>query len=221
MIVAVVRVLRGVDAHSGRCGTYPGGLEGLPARSGEHSLVELVGELGVGDGRLAAQGLGLIRADLLETLVDSVSIRDTKNDATDAIRVTSCPFALACSMPARNASMTCSYRSRPKMSVTFTLMPSASVSAIAGMPASVAGILMKRLGRSTSHHSAFAFGHGAGGLVREPGIDLNGHPPSTPDEVSYAGRITSHAHRTSYVVIIRADSSTPIFRNARSASCSA
>ena len=32
--------------------------------------------------------------------------------------------------------------------------------------------------------------------------------PSTPAEASYAGRITSHAHRTSYVVIMRVASST-------------
>ena len=48
--------------------------------------------------------------------------------------------------------MTARYRSGLKIKVTLTLMPLAMVSVIAGRPASVAGILMKRLGRSTSHH---------------------------------------------------------------------
>ena len=93
---------------------------------------------------------------LSSRLSTSVSTLDTKNDATEPMVDRSCPFALACSIPARNASITCSYRSRPKMSVTFTLIPWARVAVIAGSPASVAGILMNRLGRSTSHHSAFA-----------------------------------------------------------------
>ena len=85
-----------------------------------------------------------------------MSTRDTKKLATLAIFVRSCPLALACSIPARNASITCSYRSRAKISVTLTLMPSARVAVIAGMPASVAGILMNRFSRSTSHHSCLA-----------------------------------------------------------------
>jgi hypothetical protein len=40
--------------------------------------------------------------------------------------------------------------------VTLTLMPAASTAVIAGSPSTVAGILMNRLGRSTSHHSALA-----------------------------------------------------------------
>lgn len=43
--------------------------------------------------------------------------------------------------------------------------------------------------------------------------------PSTPSLPSYDGRITSQAHRTSYVVSMRTDSSTSTPRVARSCSC--
>ena len=45
--------------------------------------------------------------------------------------------------------MTAWYRSREKIRVTFTLMPSAMTAVIAGSPAGVAGILISTLGRST------------------------------------------------------------------------
>ncbi len=86
----------------------------------------------------------------------SVSTRLTKNDATEAILARSWPLALACSRPAKNASMTSPYRSREKISVTFTLMPSASTAVIAGSPSWVAGILISVFGRSTIHHRALA-----------------------------------------------------------------
>ena len=86
----------------------------------------------------------------------SVSTRLTKKDATEASVEMSRPAAAACSRPAMNASMTWPYRSREKISVTLTLMPSARAAVIAGRPSRVAGILMNRLGRSTSHHSARA-----------------------------------------------------------------
>ena len=91
-----------------------------------------------------------IRSSRLST---SVSTRDTKNEATETIRLRSCPFAFARSSPVMNASMTCWYRLSPKMSVTLTLMPSARVAAMAGTPSPVAGILMYALSRSTSHAS--------------------------------------------------------------------
>ena len=47
------------------------------------------------------------------------------------------------------AAITALYRSREKISVTLTLMPSALTAVIAGSPAMVAGILINRLGRST------------------------------------------------------------------------
>jgi hypothetical protein len=52
--------------------------------------------------------------------------------------------------------MTARWRATEKMSVKFTLMPSARSAGAARIPSGVAGILMKRFGRSTSHHSARA-----------------------------------------------------------------
>ena len=52
--------------------------------------------------------------------------------------------------------MTAWYRSREKIRVTFTLMPSAMTAVIAGSPASVAGILISTFGRSTVFHRSFA-----------------------------------------------------------------
>ena len=89
-------------------------------------------------------------------------------------------MALACSMPARNASITSSYRLSEKISVTLTLMPSASVSVIAGMPSRVAGILMNRLGRSTSHHSALASATVVGVSWASRGSTSIDTRPSTP-----------------------------------------
>ena len=60
--------------------------------------------------------------------------------------------------------------------MTLTLMPSASVAVIAGRPASVAGILMNRFGRSTSHHSALASATVRSVSCGEPRVDLDGDP---------------------------------------------
>ena len=96
------------------------------------------------------------------------------------------------------ASMTSPYRSSEKISVTLTLMPSASVAVIAGTPSAVAGILMNMFGRSTSHHSCLASATVAAVSLREPRVDLDRHPA-----VHAAGarrrlaRSTSAAHRMS------------------------
>ena len=105
------------------------------------------------------------------------------------------------------------------MSVTFTLIPSASVAVIAGRPASVAGILMNRFGRSTSHHSALASATVRSDSWASRGSTSMETRPSTPALASYDGRITSQAHRTSYVVSMRTASSTSTPRTARSRSC--
>ena len=93
---------------------------------------------------------------LSSRLSTSVSIRLTKNEATEYIDDRSWPAAAACSSPVMNASMTSLYRVREKISVTLTLIPSARQAVIAGSPARVAGILMNRLGLSTIHYSALA-----------------------------------------------------------------
>ena len=72
--------------------------------------------------------------------------------------------------------MTARYRSREKMRVTLTLMPSAMTAVIAGRPARVAGILISTLGRSTILCSSIGLVDGGLGLVGQPGVHLDGHP---------------------------------------------
>jgi hypothetical protein len=67
------------------------------------------------------------------------------------------PLDLACSRPVMYTSMTARYRSREKISVTLTLMPSAITAVIAGSPATVAGILISTLARSTILNSSWAW----------------------------------------------------------------
>ena len=113
-----------------------------------------------------------------------MSTRLTKNEATEAILVMSCPFAAACSSPAMNASMTSPYRASEKISVTLTLMPCASVSVIAGIPGAVAGILMNRFGRSTSHHSCLASATDLAVSLASRGSTSMDTRPSTPSDAS-------------------------------------
>jgi hypothetical protein len=120
-----------------------------------------------------------------------------------------------------NASMTWPYRSREKISVTFTLMPSDRHWVMAGSPSTVAGILMNRFGRSTSHHSARASAMVASVSLASRGSTSRETRPSTPALASYTGRSTPQAQRMSYVVSARAASSTVTRRTARSATCPA
>jgi len=116
--------------------------------------------------------------------------------------------------------MTAPYRCSEKISVTFTEMPSASTAVIAGMPSSVAGILMYMLGRSTSHHSCLASAMVGVASRASRGSTSSDTRPSTPPDWSYTGRSTSAAQRMSALVIIRAASSTVTLRAARSLICS-
>ena len=122
-----------------------------------------------------------ILSSLLST---SVSTRLTKNDATDAIEDRSWPASAACSIPAKYASMTSPYRSREKISVTLMLIPSARHWVIAGSPAGVAGILMNRFGRSTSHHRARASAMVFSVSPASRGSTSSETRPSTPSEAS-------------------------------------
>ena len=123
-----------------------------------------------------------------------MSTRLTKNDATDRILEMSCPLAAASSRPAIYASRTWPCRSREKISVTFTLIPSAMACVIAGSPSMVAGILMNRFGRSTIHHSARASAIVAAVFLASLGSTSSDTRPSRPSVRSYTGRSTSHAH---------------------------
>ena len=127
----------------------------------------------------------------------SVSTRLTKKDATEASREMSRPASAARSSPVMNASMTWPYRSSEKISVTFTLIPSARHAVMAGRPCRVAGILMNRLGRSTIHHSALASAMVLAVSRASRGSTSRDTRPSTPSLSSYTGRSTSQPQRMS------------------------
>ena len=112
--------------------------------------------------------------------------------------------------------MTSPYRAREKIRVTFTLIPSARQAVIAGMLRLVAGILMNRLGRSTSRHSTRAWAMVASVSSASRGSTSIETRPSTPSVASYTGRSTSQASRTSVAVSSRSASVTPAPRAARS-----
>lgn len=78
----------------------------------------------------------------------SVSTGETKNDATKATVFRSPPSSRGRRKPRMYASAACRWRWSENSSVTFTGIPAAIVSSITGRPASVPGILTKRLGRS-------------------------------------------------------------------------
>ena len=95
-------------------------------------------------------------------------------------------------------------------------MPSASSCGMARTPSRVAGTLMKRFGRSTSHHSPRA-----SATVRSVSRATRGSTsmdtrPSRPPVASKTGRRTSQAARTSQALTARAASSTATPRRARS-----
>ncbi len=103
--------------------------------------------------------------------------------------------------------------------MTLTLMPRPMTSAMAGMPASVAGILIRVFGRSTSQASCLASATVARVSCARRGSTSMDTRPSWPSVASKTGRRMSAASRTSAVVIIRIASSTVTLRAARSASC--
>ena len=88
-------------------------------------------------------------------LSTSVSTRETKNDATEW-RSSGRPASRRRSIAATNASMTRSYWPTLNSSVTLMFIPSNRQRSIAGSPASVAGILIIRFGRSTSSQYMWA-----------------------------------------------------------------
>jgi hypothetical protein len=77
------------------------GLERLPPVGGEHPLVALVGQPGVGDRGRAAQRLRSGVPILSSRASISASTRLTKNDATDSMRDRSRPACRARSSPSR------------------------------------------------------------------------------------------------------------------------
>ncbi|CFS10246.1 Uncharacterised protein [Mycobacterium tuberculosis] len=88
---------------------------------------------------------------------------------------------------------------------------------MAGRPALVAGILMKRFGRSTIFHSSIACWIVFSVSCASRGSTSIDTRPSTPSESSHWGTSTSHALRTSSVVTVRMVASTSAPRAASSA----
>ena len=138
----------------------------------------------------------------------SVSTRETKKEATDSIFERSLPAACACSSPLRKAFITARYRSRLKISVTLTLMPSASTAVMAGRPSRVAGILTSTLSRSTAAESCLACSTVFSVSWASRGSTSIETRPSTPPVASYTDAMTSQALRTSSVVRAKTVSST-------------
>ncbi len=112
------------------------------------------------------------------------SSRLTKNEATEWRPATSVPTSTARSRPSSQALSTARYRSREKISVTLTLMPSASTVVIAGSPSTVAGILINRLGRSTVAQRARACSTVAAVSCASRGSTSRLTRPSTPSVAS-------------------------------------
>jgi hypothetical protein len=92
-------------------------------------------------------------------------------------------------------------------------MPAAIDVVIAGRPASVAGILMNRFGRSTSHHRWAASAAVASVSWASPGATSSDTRPSRPVRAA-TGASRSQASRTSAAVIVRSASSTLTLRTA-------
>ena len=100
--VGVVRVLHAGRRPQRALRVGAGVRELLPAVARDDLLVRRVGEPGVGDRRLAAQRQWPRRVPIASSrLSTSVSTRDTKNDATDWIRLRSRPASRAASRPDR------------------------------------------------------------------------------------------------------------------------
>jgi hypothetical protein len=115
-------------------------------------LVGGVGQPGVGDTGLAPNSASSCpwRSSRLSI---SVSTRETKNDATEWIWDRSWPASWpAPARPGRRPSPAVPLHGEDQRDVDE--MPSAITAVIAGRPASVAGILISRFGRSTIFHSS-------------------------------------------------------------------
>ena len=123
--VGVARVLHAGRGPQRPLGMRAGRFERLPAVAAEDLLVMLVCQPGVGDAGLAAQRLAPRRRPSCRAACRSRCRpgrrRTTRPNPSWTGRRRE---ARSRSMPSRKASMTASYRSRPKISVTLTLMPS-------------------------------------------------------------------------------------------------
>src|SRR5215207_11427329 len=115
--------------------------------------------------------------------------------------------------------MTSRYRSTEKISVTFTLTPSASALVIADRPSWVAGILTSRFGRSTAFHRSRASARVASVSRASSGLTSSDTRPSMPPVCSQVPENTSQACWTSATVTSRTVSSIDAPRAASSRTC--
>ena len=130
----------------------------------------------------------------------SVSTRDTKNEATLAVPDKSvAPPSSRRSKPWIYASITASYRSMLKMSVTLMLRPSAIISSMAGTPAAVAGIFTIRLARCRVVCRWRAAAEVALVLSASSGDTSNETYPSTPALAVWTGARMAQAAVTSWL----------------------
>ena len=120
------------------------------------------------------------------------SHRLTNTDATDAT-TGSRPAAIRRSMPRRYASAAAMYCSRENRSVTFTGIPAAMASSIAGSPSGVPGILMNRFGRAARAYRSRAASRVAAAFRASRGETSSDTHPSTPSLRSWMGRNRSAA----------------------------
>ena len=107
----------------------------------------------------------------------SVSTRETKKLATEAMPARVCPFAAACSRPVQVGAhdVAVALDREDQRDVDADALGRARW-VIAGRPSSVAGILTSRLGRSTAFHRSSGLGEGGVGVAGEPRVDLERHP---------------------------------------------
>jgi hypothetical protein len=148
-----------VDTRRSRCGWAPLAARACQRGESNKSSYYLIGKARVGDGDLTCRRRAMVPSppplDSINESRRSVFRVDTtyeeRGDAFDPRQVATRSFTLF--EPDWKDSSTALYRSSEKISVTLTLMPFAKLDTMAGKAASVAGILMKRFGRSTSHQS--------------------------------------------------------------------
>ncbi len=108
------------------------------------------------------------------------SSRLTKKLATDWIPSSGCPAAARRSSPARNASITCSWRATLNSRVTLTLMPAASAVRDRRQPLERAGDLDHRVGPVHRLPEPFRLGDGPLGVVGQCRRHLERHQPVDP-----------------------------------------
>ena len=150
--------LTDVDAHSGRCLWAPAASSAVQRSDAKTSSYASVGQPGVGDRGLAPQRLRLVASPIASSrLSTSVSMRLTKNDATERIvDEVDARWPCACSRPVEVGvhDRAVAVEAEDQRDVDADALGGRGGDR--GRPSWVAGILIITFGRSTSHQSARA-----------------------------------------------------------------